>query len=300
MVINLLENLKYLERFLLIVSSMAQSYCAIKRKSSYHYDRPRRTTVEEAAPATRLKNAVVSSRQYSDHLYHFSKEPARIVNALKHKGFTLNYVIEDFAFLDAKGLDTMAFPMICFCDIKEEAERLEPHRELYGHYGIGLTKDWGRNHGVQPVHYILPGSPFAQDFKQATEAAFSLDFPTMQDDLIVLSDFLITSMAYAKPLWGTNNGTSYCFEDECEWRFIPADLASDLPRLIPHPVEDAHLDNFRHTIWRPETYLLEFTYEDVSAIFVEKGHASELSIAIEALDASQDEKAMLKTKIRED
>lgn len=68
--------------------------------------------MKETAPTTHLKNAVVSSQQYSDHLYHFSKEPSRIVNALKHKGFTLSHVIENFAFLDAKGLSTMAFPMI--------------------------------------------------------------------------------------------------------------------------------------------------------------------------------------------
>lgn len=254
----------------------------------------------EQLPSFALQNASVApSRQYSDFLYHFDKRPDRIIAALQNKGFTLNYVIEDFSYLGTNELSKVAFPMLCFCDIESERSRLEPHKELYGHYGIGLTKEWGRKHGVQPVHYIVPSSPFAQDLKQAIEAAMSIDFDSTQSKVVTLSDFLITTIAYAKPLWGMNNGKSYCFEDECEWRLIPNDLSPDLPRLIPNPGKD-QLDNYRGALWMSSTYLLEFDYRDISDIFVEKGSRQLLCNEINCLDISDEDKDLLKTRIREE
>lgn len=248
----------------------------------------------------RLKNAIVSSRQYSNCLYHFDKNPNRILDTLNNRGFTLNYVVEQFSFLNAKGLSTVAFPMICFCDIIGETARLEPHMRLYGKCGIGMTKEWGRKHGVQPVHYVQPTSPFSQDLRQAIDAASSLNLVAVETsaEASILSDFLITTLAFTKPLWGINDGTDYCFEDECEWRFIPTDLPLELPRFIPQPGSD-QLDNYKRTLWLPDTYLLRFTYEDISDIFVGEAGAQVFCDAINELDATTHEKDLLKTKIRE-
>lgn len=117
-----------------------------------------------ASSVMTLEHAVIHSKQYSDNLYHFAKMPDRIISALVHKGFTLNYVVEDLSFLNIEQVSSIAFPMICFCDIALEETRLKPHRDQYGSYGIGLSKKWGMKNGVQPVHYILSTSPFAQDF----------------------------------------------------------------------------------------------------------------------------------------
>lgn len=59
------------------------------------------------------------------------------------------------------------------------------------------------------------------------------------------------------------------------------------------------LDNYRRTLWMPSTYLLSFSYGDVSDIFVPEGEASSLLKAINELDATQEEKRVLKTKVRE-
>lgn len=243
--------------------------------------------------------AVAPSKQYSNHLYHFDREPDRIIETLKHKGFTLNYVIEDFSYLNIKALEQVAFPMLCFCDIPDKENRLESHKTLYGKYGIGLTKNWGNRHGIQPVHYIVPQSPFACDLKQAIETAFSINPASAQSETITLSDFLVTILAYAKPLWGLNDKASYCFEDECEWRFIPSDLAPNLPRFIPHPGKDK-LENYQKTLWRQETYLLEFGYEDISSIFVAAGESQDFCNAIDYFDTTPDNKNKLKMKIREE
>lgn len=245
-----------------------------------------------------LPDATVHSQQYSDNLYHFDKKPDRIVNALAQGGLTLNYVVEDLSFLGVEQIGSVAFPMICFCDIAPENDRLKPHMDQYGTYGIGLSKNWGKEHGVQPVHYILPTSPYARDFRQAVDAAFSSIDKLEDEPARTLCDFLVTNLAFAKPLWGTNNGTDYCFEDECEWRFIPSNLPTGMPRFLPQP-EINTLSNYRQTLWRPSTYLLDFSYGDVSDIFVPKGEAPTLHKAIDKLDAREGEKKALKTKVRE-
>ena len=251
-----------------------------------------------ASSVTTLEHAVIHSKQYSDNLYHFAKMPDRIISALVHKGFTLNYVVEDLSFLNIEQVSSIAFPMICFCDIAPEETRLKPHRDQYGSYGIGLSEKWGMKNGVQPVHYILSTSPFAQDFTQALEAAFSASPEQETGPLNTLCDFLITNLAFTKPIWGTNNGTDYCFEDECEWRFIPADLPSDMPRFLV-PTKVNMLDNYRRTLWQPTTYLLEFDYDDISDIFAAKGEASELRRKIGELAIAKEEKELLLTKVRE-
>ena len=59
------------------------------------------------------------------------------------------------------------------------------------------------------------------------------------------------------------------------------------------------LENYRQTIWRPETFLLPFSYEDVDSIMVPTDEDIRRFIAIiNGLDATDDEKDMLKTKLR--
>lgn len=241
---------------------------------------------------------VPPSKQYSDSLFHFTKDPELIAKPLQRCGFTLNYVREDFTYLGISGLSSVAFPMLCFCDILDERARLRPHEMNYGGFGIGLKKTWGRHKGVQPVHYLVPGSPFVKDLQAAFDIALQLDESESPSGERGVSDFLVTTLAYAKPVWGLDGeGKDYCFEDECEWRYVPSDLHG-LPPFIPEPT-DGMLANYRQTIWRPETFLLTFSYADVDSILVPTDEDVRRFIAIiNELDATDDEKDMLKTKLR--
>lgn len=243
-------------------------------------------------------DAVPPSKQYSDSLFHFVKDSKLIMLPLQRRGFTLNYVREDFSYLGIPGISSVAFPMLCFCDILEERARLQPHEVNYGKFGIGLKKTWGRDKGVQPVHYLMSGSPFVKDLQSAFGIALQLDESDSPSGERGVSDFLVTTLAYAKPVWGLNDkGENYCFEDECEWRYVPSNL-DGIPPFIPEPT-DGMLENYRKTIWRPETFLLPFSYEDVDSIMVPTDEDIKRFIAIiNALDATDDEKDMLKTKLR--
>lgn len=215
-------------------------------------------------------HAIPPSKQYSDSLFHFAKESFLISEALQRSSFTLNYVEEDFRYLGIPDLHLIAFPMLCFCDILEERARQRPHEERYGRYAIALKKDWGRKVGVQPVHYIVDTSPFTDDLRSAFEIAVELDGSEGASAEKDISNFLVTVFAYAKPAWDMEN--SYCFEDECEWRYVPKELPN-LPTFIPSPTKGA-LENYRQTIRQPSTFQLKFSYEDIDSILVPTDRSS--------------------------
>lgn len=239
------------------------------------------------------------SQQYSDCLYNFSDKHDRLYSALQNKGFTLNYVEENFEYLNVVGLNVLAFPMVCFCDIPVERHRILPHISRYGRYGIGLSKEWGMRMGVQPVHYLITNSPFCNDLGEAFAAAESLsDDPSSNPAQDVLASFLITTLAYAKPVYAySKNGPSCSFEDECEWRFVPKDL-KDFRLFIKDPSKEL-LCTFRQALWRPTTYLLEFDYSDITDLIVPPGSAvDELLRLIYRLQIDDVTRESLKMKVR--
>lgn len=239
------------------------------------------------------------SQQYSDCLYNFSVKHDRLYAALQNKGFTLNYVEENFGYLNVVGLNVLAFPMVCFCDIPVERHRILPHIGRYGRYGIGLSKEWGIRKGVQPVHYLIENSPFCGDLGEAFAAAESLpsDLPS-SSECDVLASFLITTLAYAKPVYDrSNNGSFRSLEDECEWRFVPKDLKGFRP-FIKDPSREL-LCTFRQALWRPSTYLLEFDYSDITDLIVPPGSAvDELLRLIYRLQIDDVTRESLKMKVR--
>ena len=71
-----------------------------------------------------------------------------------------------------------------------------------------------------------------------------------------------------------------------------------MPRFLPQP-EAEMLSNYRQTLWRPTTYLLDFSYGDISDIFVPEGETPTLHDAIDGLNATEEEKKALKIKVKE-
>ena len=240
---------------------------------------------------------VVPSVQHSDNLYHFNRKPTRLLNALKSGGFTLNYVEEDFSFLGLSQIQKVAFPMMCFCDIVSD-ERIKPHMSNYGHWGIGLSKAWGKRAGIQPVHYLIPESPFFRDLITALDIALNIDEAEITPEMEILSDFLVTTLAYSKPTYGTMNNKLYCFEDECEWRYIPSNLPDGLETILVNPNNDL-LTNHRGTIWFAKTCLLRFEYADITDIFVpDDPSVTTMTEAINALPIDSRNKERLRNSVR--
>lgn len=85
---------------------------------------------------------------------------------LKNQAIIPRYVIEPLEYWNIDGLKKIAFPMTCFCDIP--FSKVSNHMTLYGRYGIALDKQKIlEKFRVQPISYMNPQSPLANDFKEA-------------------------------------------------------------------------------------------------------------------------------------
>lgn len=70
---------------------------------------------------------------------------------------------------------------ICFCDIPLDLAR--EHKEQYGSYCIGLTKEWAIKNGVTPIRYVHKNSPDLNDtFKNSFRF---LDFAKNHNNSII-------------------------------------------------------------------------------------------------------------------
>ena len=87
----------------------------------------------------------------AETLFHFTSFE-NLQRILDCKYFQVNYSKEQFTFRQS----TMNHyvPMVCFCDIP--LTQTGDHIKQYKGFAIGLSKDWGIGHGLNPVFYISP------------------------------------------------------------------------------------------------------------------------------------------------
>ena len=107
-------------------------------------------------------NQALSITISSNTLFHFTSGIHRIISILKHGFFKPNLSLEDLSFLEIE--EKVAIPMVSFCDIP--LSQTKAHMRVYGYYGIGLSKLWGKMNGVSPVLYTYQGSPLTASLSQ--------------------------------------------------------------------------------------------------------------------------------------
>lgn len=117
--------------------------------------------------------------------------------------------------------------MVCFCDIPLASAT--DHMARYGHYAIGLTKEWGIRNGIAPILYTHPQSPISTGLRRLMDQGLQIGRGPVNHDVW---DEVIRLMAFTKPYEGEviRNGETeqVRFYDEREWRWVPQDLPSDL------------------------------------------------------------------------
>lgn len=72
------------------------------------------------------------------------------IKSILENGFYLQYCSEDL--MGTRAYLANSYPMVCFCDIP--LSQAENHMDNYGHFGIGLTKQWANSKGLNPVLYL--------------------------------------------------------------------------------------------------------------------------------------------------
>lgn len=202
-------------------------------------------------------------RPKSHTLFHFTKS-ADALRSILLGGFWPRYRLEDVEWATYAGIDFMAFPMVCFCDIP--LSRIEEHVDFYGKFGIGLTKDWALRNSLNPVLYVRGKST-------VSKALIELQKPSvlLRDD--ARRDFVLSLRhlhSYLKPVEGrvVVGGASKAkeFYLESEWRHIPQN-PEIRDFLRPADLDDSTVLNRENSKVR-ELCALRFQPSDAKYIFV--------------------------------
>ncbi|MBW6491488.1 MAG: hypothetical protein K0B15_09890 [Lentimicrobium sp.] len=170
-------------------------------------------------------------------LFHFT-EYEHLQKILQTKAFYPRFCFESFINQDDF---VVAFPMSCFCDIP--LSQISTHAESYHNNGIGLSKSWGINRGINPVFYLQKESYPSRLILDAFKAMFLKIKPVAEGNMALQTDnpdFIKKFMdltSYFKPregkTWDKFAGSFvkytgaldtdklFNFYDEREWRFVP-------------------------------------------------------------------------------
>jgi hypothetical protein len=205
--------------------------------------------------------------------------------------------------------------MISFCDLP--LGLIKPHIDKYGNYGIGMTKEWGINHKLNPVLYLERNSIIANNIDKSLDSvidsikAFNKVKSTIsqefdkkwEKDLKYSGETALNILRYVKNykgdlIRGKKKYPDYRFYDEREWRYVP-----------PYNEVKANLNEADYLKYRGnfktkpliESVNLAFTSLDIKYLIVKSNKdipkLIRLIKSIPNLSKSSDEADVLTTKI---
>ena len=171
---------------------------------------------------------------YPNILFHFCKEKS-LYEILKDS-FKVSYARERI--LGGDKIKEFAVPMVSFSDLR--LSELKNNIGTYGKFGIGLTKDWAINKGLNPVMYASQNSHFTQNFMEGIEAYFQLI--TESNDTTgrfeIAYNNTLNTLRYIKNYRGDlirvgkKTIENYVFANEREWRYVPP-ISTNIRAFIP-------------------------------------------------------------------
>lgn len=228
-----------------------------------------------------------------DTLFHFVSKREYLMGMLKSKRIAPRYCCENFRYLNVRTVKELAFPMSCFCDIG--LQKLEPHMNCYGSFGIALPKEWCMQKGFQAVQYLNHEGALASDTKTAIRTAMAtLNRESSTKPEEVLTNYLLHQLMYLKPYQGRTrfrvDGRTHdkCFADECEWRYIPDLSATDLPAAVVNQWQiDNYLLSYSAALIKCEKALVEYEYNDLKYVMVD--NADSFSFLLKEVENWRDE-----------
>lgn len=235
-------------------------------------------------------------------LCNYMKKPEFLELILMNQAIIPRYVIEPLEYWNIDGLQRIAFPMTCFCDIP--FSKVGNHMTQYGRYGIALDKQKIiEKSKVQPILYVNPQSPLADDFRETFAKYYRREKRVNEEDRVLLN-YILSTLLYMKPILGLEEIDGkvkpYIFQDECEWRYIPVkNFPQGLSLLMK---EDQITEKGRNAYSEvlknhPETWI-KFEWEDVRYIIVPDEPALKRVIdVIKELPLGDSKKYLLISKI---
>jgi hypothetical protein len=210
----------------------------------------------------------MSENVSSNVLFHFTKSMKNLKSILRD-GFFPHYCPEYT--LDpgdrkaaSKGRPPMyAAPLVCFCDLP--LSLIYKHLEEYGHFGIGLDKEWGLRNGVAPVIYTHPKAQTRQPILRLTAKGAKGDNKREANDLSLLSAY---TKPFSGPAWRNNQVKSDVpFYDEREWRYVPVVRGVGQLFLEKEGYENNSKRNALHRRFKKQ-YALPISPDDIQYLLV--------------------------------
>jgi len=229
---------------------------------------------------------------------HFTKSLDSL-NGIIEEGFKVHYCKETVFYRKPSKSNppptmSWAFPMVSFCDIP--LSLIVDHTKKYGEYGIGLSKSWAIDKGLNPVNYIVRGSSYARDHI----AVLNDQFLKTKDDAYKNGKILnsvqknaLQTLMYCKNYNGVlqrygEKPQDYNFYDEREWRYCPP--ASDKYCIGFREYGEEKIDKTK--LNETTNHLrLDFKPQDVEYIFI--SNESEICEVIETIRSSYRKKVDL-------
>lgn len=166
-----------------------------------------------------------SKSLYPEILFHFCGREAMF--GILENTFRVSYAREKI--IGTSRLREIGVPMVSFCDLK--LSEVSSHMSKYGHYGIGLTKEWANRNGLNPVLYISQHSPFTDGLIKGLDGIHahrrkfkeSGDYDELTTDYMNIFNTYRYVKNYEAPLQrkGHEKIEKYRFADEREWRYVP-------------------------------------------------------------------------------
>jgi hypothetical protein len=158
--------------------------------------------------------------------------------------------------------------MVSFCDIP--LSQIKEHIKTYGSYGIGMSKDWGKRKGLNPVLYLAESAVFSRNVENVLKVVLDRNSGLSQN---LLASF-IDIVRYIKPYSGSfcRNGKlrrNVRFYDEREWRYVPA-IGSPIDKLFLTKDEFDDEKSRAQYNEKLEKAILSFEPDDIRYVIVEK------------------------------
>ena len=226
---------------------------------------------------------------YPEILFHFTDKYG--LYALLEGTFKVSYAREKIIGRSHKR--AIGVPMVSFCDLR--LSEIKSHMEKYGHYGIGLTKEWANKNGLNPVLYISRYSPFTEGLLEGLTSIHSHKrkiektggTSELTKDYMNIYNTYRFIKNYEAPLKRQGKPTieNYRYADEREWRYVPPLGTPDLTPFVPvSTIKTSRQKNdLNESI---EHIRLEFEPEDIRYLIVENDE--EISTLIKHLEHVKD------------
>ena len=206
-------------------------------------------------------------------LFHFTSSAQKLASILAND-FWPNYHHEKI-YLRADADYELFIPMVSFCDIP--LSQISQHIERYGHYGLGMSKEWGIRNGLNPVLYLNADSILANDLHAALKATF------LKEGV----DALLNSQRCIKEYKDADT----CYYNEREWMYVAPE------KILQHPPSEEGLAalnqkvRFRSLSFEPQDirYVVTKNREDIPNLIQDIFRLKS--------NRSQDEKLLVISKI---